>query len=118
MESLEAPAHIFFPAKIARQFQGMMREARAAKAFTGVTGPNELHVTFDEKPRLTGIGVSMLMLDSRSLRVSVINLHVGPWSSRDALARRFVNAGVHVQELFSLNSMTVISTLKARVMIT
>jgi len=88
----------------------MMREATGARAFTlGSAMPfgNQLHVAFDNKPRLLGLGLSQLLLDRGTLRVAVVNLHVGPLSPRSALARRLEEAGFSVEVDFGQNSMTV-----------
>lgn len=108
MEYLEAPGRVSFPINLARELQGMMRGATGAKAFTlDSVNDNELHVTFDTKPRLFGIGVVQMMIDQRTLRVVVINLHVGPLSFRSALAYRLEKAGFMVEAAFKVNSLTV-----------
>ena len=93
---VEPPTSVRIPIASALYVENLLREARAESAWMMGSDKN-IHVAFKKKGRVFSLGIAQLMTEDDGLTVSVLNIHVGPWSGKDTIAKGLKQAGALVE---------------------
>lgn len=93
---VEPPKQVRIPIAWAMYVEKLLREARVKSAWT-LGSDERIHVAFETKGRVFSMGIAQLMTGKDGVTLSVLNIHVGPWSKKDTVAMALERAGAHVE---------------------
>ena len=106
---VEPPSRVRIPSGWGRKVEKLLQDARVKRAWTFESDKN-VHVSFETKARIFSMGLAQLMTEKDGETVSVLNIHVGPWSSKSSLSAALEKAGAKVEiSMGDWNDLTITS---------
>lgn len=96
LRDAEAPEMVNVPAGLGKRLWKLFRDLPTRTFVFADDGENELHVNFEERPRIFSSAITSFLLDARSLTLRVLTIHVGPCSGRRSLEAELRAAGATV----------------------